>query len=61
MSVGRRLAASISDVLFVVLVGTAAAALWRGYLVFAQDQRPVTDSASMIALRAGVPLRRAGR
>ncbi len=56
VSVGRRLAASLSDVLFVVLVGTAAAALWRGYLVFAQDQRPVTDSASMIALRAGVPL-----
>ena len=55
VSVGRRLAASLSDVLFVVLAGTAAAALWRGYLVFAEDQRPATDSASMIALRAGVP------
>ena len=56
VSVGRRLAATLSDVLFVVLAGTAAAALWRGYLVFAEDQRPATDSASMIALRAGVPL-----
>jgi hypothetical protein len=56
VSVGRRLAATLSDVLFVVLAGTAAAALWRGYLVFAEDERPATDSASMIALRAGVPL-----
>ena len=45
VSVGRRLAATLSDVLFVVLAGTAAAALWRGYLVFAEDQRPATDSA----------------
>ena len=56
MSVGRRLAGPLSDVLFVVLAGTAAAALWRGYLVFAQDERPATDSPAMIALRAGVPL-----
>ena len=28
----------------------------RGYLVFAQDERPATDSPAMIALRAGVPL-----
>jgi VanZ family protein len=56
VSVGRRLAGTLSDVLFVVLAGTAAAALWRGYLVFAQDERPATDSPSMIALRAGVPL-----
>lgn len=56
VSVGRRLAGTASDVLFVVLAGTAAAALWRGYLVFAQDERPGTDSPSMIALRAGVPL-----
>jgi VanZ family protein len=56
VSAGRRLAATISDVLFVVLAGTAAAALWRGYLVFAEHERPATDSPSMIALRAGVPL-----
>ena len=56
VSVGRRLAATVSDVLFVVLAGTAAAALWRGYLVFAQHEHPATDSPSMIALRAGVPL-----
>ncbi len=56
VSTGRRLAATISDVLFVVLAGTAAAAVWRGYLVFAEHERPATDSASMIALRAGVPL-----
>jgi hypothetical protein len=56
VSAGRRLAGTLSDVLFVVLTGTAAAALWRGYLVFAQDQRPATDSLQMIALRAGVPL-----
>ena len=56
VSVGRRLTGTVSDVLFVVLAGTAAAALWRGYLVFAQDERPATDSPSMIALRAGVPL-----
>ena len=42
--------------LFVVLAGTAAAALWRGYLVFGQHQQPATDSASMVALRAGVPM-----
>ena len=34
----------LSDVLFVVLAGTAAAALWRGYLVFAEHERPATDS-----------------
>ncbi len=56
VSAGRRLAATISDVLFVVLAGTAAAALWRGYLVFAEHERPATDSPAMIALRAGVPL-----
>ncbi len=56
VSAGRRLAATVSDVLFVVLAGTAAAALWRGFQVFAQDERPATDSPSMIALRAGVPL-----
>ena len=57
VSAGRRLAGTASDVLFVVLAGTAAAALLRGYLVFAQDERPATDSPAMIALRAGVPLR----
>ena len=56
VSAGRRLAGTASDVLFVVLAGTAAAALLRGYLVFAQDERPATDSPAMIALRAGVPL-----
>ena len=56
VSAGRRLAATASDVLFVVLAGTAAAALWRGYLVFAEHERPATDSPAMIALRAGVPL-----
>ena len=56
VTAGRRLAATLSDVLFVVLAGTAAAALWRGYLVFAEHERPATDSPSMIALRAGVPL-----
>ncbi len=56
VTAGRRLAASLSDVLFVVLCGTAAAALWRGYLVFVQDQSPATDSMPMVALRAGVPL-----
>ena len=56
VSAGRRLAATVSDVLFVVLAGTAAAALWRGYLVFAEHERPATDSPAMIALRAGVPL-----
>jgi hypothetical protein len=56
VTAGRRMAATVCDVLFVVLAGTAAAALWRGYLVFAEHERPTTDSASMIALRAGVPL-----
>ncbi len=56
VTAGRRLAATVSDVLFVVLAGTAAAALWRGYLVFAQHEHPATDSVAMIALRAGVPL-----
>jgi len=56
VSVGRRLAGTMSDVLFVVLAGTAAAALWRGYLVFAEHERPATDAPSMIVLRAGVPL-----
>jgi glycopeptide antibiotics resistance protein len=56
VSAGRRLAATLSDVLFVVLAGTAVAALWRGYQVFAAHERPATDSVSMIALRAGVPL-----
>jgi VanZ family protein len=56
VSAGRRLAGTASDVLFVVLAGTAAAALLRGYLVFAQDEHPATDSPAMIALRAGVPL-----
>jgi glycopeptide antibiotics resistance protein len=55
VSVGRRLAGTFSDVLFVVLAGTAAAALWRGYLVFGQHEQPSTDSPSMVALRAGVP------
>ncbi|MBF4767955.1 VanZ family protein [Nocardioides agariphilus] len=55
VSVGRRLAATVSDVLFVVLGGTAAAALWRGYGVFVLDEHPATDSGSMVALRAGVP------
>ena len=48
--------ATLSDVLFVVLAGTAAAALWRGYLVFAAGPAPADRLASMIALRAGVPL-----
>jgi hypothetical protein len=56
VSAGRRLAGTASDVLFVVLAGTAAAALLRGYLVFARDERPATDAPAMIALRAGVPL-----
>jgi hypothetical protein len=56
VTAGRRLAATACDVLVVVLGGTAAAALWRGYLVFAEHERPATDSPSMIALRAGVPL-----
>ena len=56
VSAGRRLAATLSDVLFVVLAGTAAAALWRGYLVFGEHERPAVDSPAMIALRAGVPL-----
>jgi hypothetical protein len=56
ITAGRRLAATVCDVLFVVLAGTAAGALWRGYQVFAEHQRPAIDSASMIALRAGVPL-----
>jgi hypothetical protein len=56
VTVGRRLAATLSDVLFVVQAGTAAAALLRGYLVFALDQRPATDSLPMVAVRAGVPL-----
>ena len=56
VSVGAGSRGRLSDVLFVVLAGTAAAALWRGYLVFAQDERPATDSPAMIALRAGVPL-----
>jgi hypothetical protein len=55
VTVGRRLAATLSDVLFVVLAGTAAAALLRGYLVFAEDQRPATDSFAMVTLRAGAP------
>lgn len=56
ITAGRRLAATVCDVLFVVLTGTAAAALWRGYLVFAQHERPEVDSPTMIALRAGLPL-----
>jgi hypothetical protein len=56
VTAGRRLAGTVCDVLFVVLAGTAAAALWRGYLVFAEHERPATDSPSMIVLRAGVPL-----
>jgi hypothetical protein len=56
VTAGRRIAATTCDVLFVVLAGTAAAALWRGYQVFAEHERPATDSASMIALRAGLPL-----
>jgi hypothetical protein len=56
VSAGRRLAATLSDVLFVVLAGTAAAALWRGYLVFGEHERPATDSPAMVALRAGLPL-----
>lgn len=52
---GRRIAGTVCDVLFVVLAGTAAAALWRGYLVYGEHERPAGDSAAMIALRAGVP------
>ena len=56
VSAGRRLAGTASYVLFVARTARSPPALLRGYLVFAQDERPATDSPAMIALRAGVPL-----
>jgi glycopeptide antibiotics resistance protein len=56
VSAGRRLAATLSDVLFVVLAGTAAAALWRAWLVYVEHDRPPADAPALVMLRAGVPL-----
>ena len=39
-----------------VLAGTAAAALWRAWLVYVQHDPPPADAPMLVVLRAGVPL-----
>lgn len=53
ISLGRRLTGFVCDVLFIVMLGAAAALAYRGWVVYVQDHRPGTAVQNL--LQWGIP------
>ncbi len=56
VTAGRRLVATLCDVLLVVLVGSAVAVAWRAYLLYARGEHLSGTGPTEVVLRCAVPL-----